>query len=118
MRSDEHSLTGRTTPSRRHYPRVKTPEGVSVYWGSGGLEDTSPVRDLRVGGLFLETSEARPLGTTVRLEFLVQEGAIRVEAIVRYVSPGSGMGLKFTSVQREDAPRLTALVSRFGQLHQ
>ena len=112
MPSDEHTLTGRTPPSRRHYPRVKTPKGVSVYWRCEGLEDTSPVRDLSVGGLFLETGETRALGTTVRLEFLVQEGAIPAEAVVRYVRPGSGMGLKFTSVHREDAPRLTALVNR------
>jgi len=116
--SDEHSLTGRTPPSKRHYPRVVTPEGVRVYWRCEGLEDTSPVRDLSVGGLFLETRETRALGTTIRLEFLVQEGAIRAEAVVKYVRPGSGMGLKFTSVHREDAPRLTALVNRFGQLHQ
>ena len=112
MPSDEHTLTGRTPPSRRHYPRVKTPEGVRVYCRCEGLEDTSPVRDLSVGGLFLETGETRALGTTIKPEFLVQEGAIRAEAVVRYVKPGSGMGLKFTSVHREDAPRLTALVSR------
>jgi len=81
-----------------------------MYWCSEGLEDTSPVRDLSVGGLFLEVTRA--LGTTIKLEFLVQEGAIRAEAVVRYVRPGSGMGLKFTSVHREDAPRLTALVNR------
>jgi len=43
------------------------------------------------------------LGTTIKLEFLVQEGAVRAEAVVKYVRPGSGMGLKFTSVHREDA---------------
>jgi hypothetical protein len=85
---------------------------------SEGLEDTSRVRDLSVGGVFLETGDPRALGTTVRLEFLVQEGAIRAEVVVRYVSPGSGMGLKFTSVHRADAPRLAALVNCFGQLHQ
>jgi len=101
--SDEHSLTGRTSPSRRHYRRVKTPQGVRVYWHCEGFEDTSPVRDLSVGDLFLETSVTHALGTTIKLEFLVQEGAVRAEAVVKYVRPGSGMGLKFTSVHREDA---------------
>jgi hypothetical protein len=89
---NEHSLTGRTTPSKRRYPRVKRPAGVRVYWRCEGLEDTSPVRDLSAGGLFLETGETRALGTTIRLEFLVQEGAIRAEAVLRYVRPGRGMG--------------------------
>jgi hypothetical protein len=83
-----------------------------MLWRREGLEDTSRARDLSVGGLFLETGETRALGTTIRLEFLVQEGAIRAEAVVRYIKPGIGMGLKFTSVHREDAPRLTALVNR------
>ncbi len=112
MPSDEHSLTGRTSPSRRHYSRVKTPEGVRVYWRCEGFEDTSPVRDLSVGGLFLETGVTRALGTTIKLEFLVRESSVRAEAVVKYVRPGSGMGLKVTSVHREDAPRLTALVNR------
>ena len=67
MPTDEHFLTGGTAPSRRRYPRVKTPEAVSVYWRCEGLEDTSPVRDLSVGGLFLETRET--CGYKIRLEF-------------------------------------------------
>ena len=83
-----------------------------MYWRSEGLEDTSPVRDLSVGGLFLETGETRALGTTINLEFLVQEGAIRAAGVVRHAEPGRGMELKFTSVRGKDLQHLVELVNR------
>ena len=54
-------------------------------------EDTSQVRDLNMGGLFVETEEARKVDT-IRLDFLVEEGQIRAEVVVRHVKPGSGLG--------------------------
>src|SRR5207253_9113061 len=63
--------------------RVETPKEVWVYWNCKGREDTSQVRDLSMGGLFVETEVARDVDTTIRLDFLVQEGQIRAEAVVR-----------------------------------
>ena len=118
MRADKYFLAGRSIPSRRHYPRVETPSGVWVYWNCEGLEDTSRVRDLSLGGLFVETAEARDLDATVKLDFLVQEGQIRAEAVVRHAKPGSGLGLRFTALTEEDGPRLTALMTRLRSLSQ
>ena len=69
-----------------------------------------------MGGLFVETEKAREVDATIRLDFLVQEGQIRAEAIVRHVKPGSGLGLRFTALTAEDGPRLTALVTRLRGL--
>ncbi len=118
MRADKYFLAGRSIPSRRHYPRVETPSGVWVYWNCEGREDTSRVRDLSLGGLFVETAEARDLDATVKLDFLVQEGQIRAEAVVRHAKPGSGLGLRFTALTEEDGPRLTALMTRLRSLSQ
>jgi hypothetical protein len=65
-----------------------------------------------MGGLFVETEEVRDVDATIRLDFLVQEGQIRAEAVVRHVKPGRGLGLKFTALTEEDGPRLTALMTR------
>jgi len=116
VRSDKHFLAGQSIPSRRHYPRVETPHEVWVYWNCKGREDTSRVRDLSMGGLFVETEEARDVDTKVRLDFLVQEGKIRAEAVVWHVKPGSGLGLRFTALTAEDGPRLTALMTRLRSL--
>ena len=91
MRADKRFLAGQSIPSRRHYPRVETPDGVWVYWNCKGREDTSQVRDLSMGGLFVETEEAREVDT-IRLDFLVEEKQIRAEVVVRHVKPGSGLG--------------------------
>jgi len=116
MRTDKYFLAGHSIPSRRHYSRVETPHEVWVYWNCKGRADTSRVRDLSMGGLFVETEKAREVDATIRLDFLVQEGQIRAEAVVRHAKPGSGLGLKFTALTEEDGPRLTALVTRLRGL--
>ena len=98
--------------SRRFTSRVETPAGVWVDWRCVGREDISRVRNLSLGGLFVETPKPRGVGSTAQLEFLVQEGQIRADAVVRRAEPGRGLAMKFTAVSEEDRPRLEALISR------
>lgn len=63
-------------------------------------------------GLFIETPKPMAVGATIKLHFLVPEGEIRTEAVVRYVKPGHGLGLEFTAVRGEDRPGLEALIKR------
>ena len=114
MHSDKYIRKHRIDPGRRRYKRVETRQGVSVYWASEKLEDTALVRDVSLGGLFVATQEALAVGATLRLDFLVQEGAIRAAGIVRHAEPGRGMGLKFTSVRGEDLQHLVELVNRLA----
>ena len=104
--------------SRRLSSRVGTPEGVWVYWRCNGRDDLSSVSDLGPCGLFIETSDTRPLGATVKIDFLVQEGQIRAKAIVRHVKPCMGLGLKLTALAEPDRPRLAALMTRLCRLPQ
>ena len=55
-------------------------------------------------GLFVQTERVRDVDAPIRLDFLVQEGQVRAEAVVRHVKPGSGLGLKFTALAEEDGP--------------
>jgi hypothetical protein len=98
--------------SRRSSSRIETPEGVWAYWNCDGVQDVSRVSDLSVGGLFLSTPISRPEGTKAQLEFLVQEGSIRAEAVVRHLVPSRGLGLKFTAITDKDCPNLIALLKR------
>jgi hypothetical protein len=102
-------------PSRRFTSRVETLKGVWVDWRCAGREDISRVRNMSLGGLFVETSTSRGLSSTVKLEFLVQEGKVRADAVVRRFEPGSGLALKFTAVIAEDRPRLAKLMNRLRQ---
>jgi len=102
--------------SRRRTSRVETSGGVWVYWRCNRMDDVSCVWDLSAGGLFIVTAAPRPVGMKAKLDFLVQEGQIRAEAIVRHIEPGNGLGLKFTAVTDQDGPHLAALLTRLWNL--
>jgi len=108
-------------PSRRFSSRVPTlpiPIGdVWVYWECGNRRDISRVRDISMSGLFIETPKPMIKGASTSLHFLVQDGQIRADAVVRHASAGIGQGLKFTAVNVEDARHLASLVTRLRSLH-
>ena len=84
-------------------------------WKCQGHDDVSLVRNMSLGGLFIETPQTRPSGTVTRLDFLVAEGQIRADAVVRHATPGAGLGLKFTALSEQDRPKLAALITRLRQ---
>ena len=88
-----------------------------MYWQCHGREDVSSVRDMSMGGLFLETPQPRAEGVLTRLHFLVQEGQIRADAIVRHAKSGDGLGLKFVALNEQDRPKLAALLTRLRGTH-
>jgi len=87
-------------------------EDVWVLWNCKGEEDLSRIKDLSTGGLFLQTPTPKPAGVSVRLHFLVQEGEIKAEAVVRHGMRGAGVGLKFLALSEQGKPRLAALLTR------
>lgn len=93
-------------------PRVEVDDGVFVYWYSDGEEELSHVRNLNLGGIFIETSARKDLGAHLELNFLVIEGRIRAKAVVRHVKPGQGLGLKFTALNDQDRLHFGALMKR------
>jgi hypothetical protein len=103
-------------PSRRIHSRVEAREGLFVYWRSAGDEDVAPVRNLSMGGLFIETDASKVPGIEANLHFLVQGGQIRADAVVRHAEPGRGLGLRFTAVHKEDRQRLAELMKRLRRL--
>jgi hypothetical protein len=105
-----------TVYSRRLTSRLVVPEDLWVYWECEGYEDVSRVRNLGLGGLYVETSMFRPPGIFAALNFLVREGQIRTEAIVCHTVTSSGIGLRFVAVQKADWPNLVALLSRLRSL--
>ena len=97
---------------RRRTMRIPAAWDVWVYWECGQHGDISHVRDLSLGGLFIETNRRIPNGDLIQVHFLVPEGQIRLEATVARAQPCTGFGLKFQSVTNEDVPQLSALLDR------
>jgi PilZ domain len=99
----------------RRQTRVETPKGVWVVWGRDRRdrpEDTSRVRNLSTGGLFIETFKICHVGSTVALDFLVEDGAIRATANVRHIIPRVGMGLKFQTIRGDDQRHFVRMITR------
>lgn len=105
-----------TSPLRRSNSRIDTPDGVWVIWRCSGREMTSTVWNLGPGGLFVETSTPRLVGSKADVIFLVPEGEINAEAVVRHVQSGRGVGLKFTAIRDADRARMVALLKRLRSL--
>src|SRR5580765_4725916 len=79
-----------TSPSRRFTSRAEAPEDVWVYWRCDGFDDLSHVQNIGIGGLFIETPRRSAEGTNVSLSFLVREGQVRADAVVRHAVSGRG----------------------------
>ena len=107
----EFNLQQKPAYPRRFFSRVETRVDVWVSWRSNGRKETSRVRDLSLGGLFVETAKSAAVGASVKLHFLVQEGPIGAEAVVRHVKSG-GLGLKLSTMGDEDQKRLRTLITR------
>lgn len=101
-----------SSPSRRLSSRVEATDEVWVYWECSHRKDVSRVRNLGMGGLFLETQRPLPKGQKTTLHFLVNEGQIRAEAAIQHVTPGKGLGMRFTAVHQQDRVPLAALLTR------
>src|SRR6516164_2236490 len=84
--------------SRRLSSRIESDNSVWVYWECAGDCDLSRVKNLSAGGLFIETLRTKRLGAMANLHFLVREGQLRANAVVRRVKPGGGLGLKSKAV--------------------
>ena len=113
MRSPQ--LIGTRFP--RQARRVETSKGVWVVWGRDRRdrpEDTSRVRNLSLDGLFIETRKTCPVGSTVALDFLVEDGAIRATANVRHLIPRVGMGLKFQTIRGDDQAHFVKMITRLN----
>ena len=98
-------------PARRRIPRIASSD-LWVYWEGSPHHDVSRVRDLSPAGLFVETRFRVAAGAKLRMHFLVQEGQIRLDALVRHTRQGQGYGLKIQSVAPKDIPQFDALLAR------
>jgi hypothetical protein len=99
--------------SRRALTRFRASDDIWVCWRCNGREDVSRVLDISIDGLFIQTPHLKVKeGMSAKLDFLVQEGTIKADAVVRHVKGGSGLGLRFLAVPEEDRQRLKALLRR------
>jgi hypothetical protein len=117
-RSREPLLVQKPSYSRRALTRLLASEDIWVCWRCNGRDDVSRVLDISIDGLFIQTPHLKVKeGMAAKLDFLVQEGRIKADAVVRHVKGGSGLGLRFAALAEPDRQRLKALLSRLRSHH-
>jgi len=102
------------SPTRR-YQRISLPKGMFVAWYGGGDHQTSRVRTLGMGGVFIDSFNPPPVGSKMHLVFEVPGGSVRADGIVRSVLPRKGMGVEFTKLGPQDRILLDRLLKRLLQ---
>jgi hypothetical protein len=111
---DRSFMTSTRTRENRRNPRTEVSKGIWVSWQTTGASTVSRVRDLSVGGAFVTTPAPPPVGSRVKLLFVLPEGEVRIEGIVRYAESKKGMGLEFTHMGTGDGARLRELMRRLN----
>jgi PilZ domain len=97
-------------PERRQHKRIPFINEVEVV-GVG----MHRCEDLSVGGLYLETVHAFPLGTLFDLQFKLRnadEHSIKVQARMLYRHEGVGAGLSFVGLNREDREKIVKFIEQ------
>jgi len=83
---------------RREHPRLSI--AVQVDFGSEHNFYSAKTRDISVGGLFIETDIALPIGTTLRVDLKFLQKKLHAEAEVTWVlvaegGQSAGVGVRF-----------------------
>ena len=85
---------------------------ISLVWRSDGECPPSRVSELSRTGAFVWTSSLVPVGTVLGLRLAIPGREICLQAVVRSVSPGRGIGIEFESMADDDRARLYTLVQQ------
>jgi hypothetical protein len=92
-----------TTVEQRTHPRYRIPPGSFAYYALGH----AVIRDLSLGGVFVEDREHTPAtGTEVELELHLDDEVIALRGRVRRVEPQVGFGVHFHELTAETKHRL------------
>jgi uncharacterized protein (TIGR02266 family) len=101
------------TVENRKHPRV--PLDVLVQVRVDTIEQFLQVhgKNLSVGGMFIQTTAAKPVGTQLYFQFTVKDGGTLIEGLgkVVHASP-HGMGVEFVSVLEPSATIIRTLVGQ------
>ena len=99
------------TPDQRQHPRVSLELLVQVRSDSVEKFRAEHAKNLSAGGMFIATTQRRPVGSDVYFQFTVKDGGTLIEGLGRVVhSSDAGMGVEFTSVLEPSASIIRALV--------
>jgi PilZ domain-containing protein len=93
---------------RRRHERVPIDLQINI----NGRDAATHSIDISAGGLYVETSSSILVGTAVKLGIWLRKKRFLVNAIVRTVDPGIGMGVEFIGLCDADRKAIGELIER------
>jgi uncharacterized protein (TIGR02266 family) len=99
---------------RRHHARLSI--AVEVDFGSENNFYSAKTRDISVGGLFIESDFALPIGTRLRIDLKFLQKRVDAEAEVTWVLMGEGeqavgMGVRFVDLPERATKNIEAFMA-------
>jgi len=109
MRQADASMLPSDPADRRRHPRVEL--DLLVQFRSDTFEDflVEYATNISETGMFVRTTEPRPFGATLHIQFILRDGRTLIEGLARVMhvnapdGPDPGMGLELISI--DDASR-------------
>jgi hypothetical protein len=94
---------------RRAQQRYEVQLPVSLTYQDQVIDTTT--RNISLGGMFLELDPAIPFGAVVHLQFVLPDldQSVVVDAHVRWVQPGVGVGVQFAGLRAREVWALQKL---------
>lgn len=94
---------------RRRTPRYPFSAAAEIFDEREDSRTTSQVRDLSVGGCYVETPDPLPPGRDVLIEIYTDAEFVETHATVAFLEPSHGMGLTFSVMQ----PYFTSVLAKW-----
>ncbi|MEM6730892.1 MAG: PilZ domain-containing protein [Myxococcota bacterium] len=95
---------------QRGHGRVDTDVGVTMTLPDGSTRRVDRLRNISLGGLFIEMTDPLPFGAEVRLEFMLPRGRqpVRCKGLVvrRQTEGPHGVGLRLLEINAGDMRRV------------
>ena len=92
--------------SRRMHARMKCRVTMELHPEGGAGPILGNLIDISLGGCYIETSAILTTGSEVELIFSIDDGKLQAGGVVVRIDPGSGIGVRFNSMNPEERERM------------
>jgi Tfp pilus assembly protein PilZ len=100
-------------PDKRFSPRLNATASDYVVY----VEGSGKVRDVSLGGVFIEDRQPFPVGTVFGFTLNLCDEMLSVKGVVRQCIPEKGMGVRFHEIPNDTRNRLERILNNMIRTH-
>jgi len=100
-------------PDKRFSPRLNATASDYVVY----VEGSGKVRDVSLGGVFIEDRQPFPVGTLFGFTLNLGNEMLSLKGVVRQCVPERGMGVRFQDVSLDQRNRLERILNQMIRTH-